>query len=420
MSLFQLSGPPKITRLDGHEIALPYPEYENFLRATLEDEAIYRNMADSSKKRAGSDHRRRVFRFRLCGLSQSMADQVTLALEQGEFDFIPRTKLAGDPGDEQTFRVLVKNSPRLSETIWKQSQNSVDLDVELHATEAIIDGVIPPTGIGPPTKIYYINFSDEIRSATIDPVNDPWTPGTIFTVPSDDPFAIQKDELNGYIILSQRQSGVGYHVIRYDADGTNPLPIYTTAAAGNEAHIAANRVTQRLYILEDGATNSLSEYDYAGNFIQSFSVTNGTVFGFALSEDGAYLHYVIRDAGLSYDFYRLDISTGTETQLDDLNSVGGSPVRPSEIVIDAAAGYAFLADSDSARIVRIDSPAGGNIQELAVGNNEFGIGVNRSTQRLYSVVNPFPDPYKILECDYAGGNQRDVVFDTCESIDLGV
>lgn len=136
MSLFKLSGPPKIERLDGHVFTLPYPEYDNFLRATEASESIYRTMADSSKKRAGSIQTRTNFRFRLCGLSPDLAGQVTYALEQGEFIFTPRTAKAGDTGTEQSFRVLVKNNIKLSEAIWKSLQDGIDMDIELEATAA--------------------------------------------------------------------------------------------------------------------------------------------------------------------------------------------------------------------------------------------------------------------------------------------
>lgn len=138
--LFQLSGPPRITLDDDTVIDLPYPQIDNFMYASAGDETEYKTYNTGARKRAGQRRLRPNFRFQLCGLTTDEAETIQAALEEGEFSFTPRTKIAGDAAEalEVSCRVRVAGNIPFSDRVQRQELERIDMAIELESIEKSI------------------------------------------------------------------------------------------------------------------------------------------------------------------------------------------------------------------------------------------------------------------------------------------
>lgn len=316
MSLYNLTGPPKIRRIDGYIFSLPYPSKDNFMSGAMVSESQYRDMATHAKKKAGEKDLRPTFRFELCALDGSLASDIAYTLHSGEFYFTPRTKVGADTGEEMEYLVRSSSSLNISRPVYEQQAGAIRMQIELESVEGslIIDSPKP-------THLYMGDAAGDIWRVQM-LGNPPWTRTKIASITPGRTFNRGKvSQLEGYIITIENIPSDSVKVMRRNIDGSNlqELISFPDSGAVSVTDMCMDHVRKRFVINEDVTPGyDLRAYDFDG-------VLNETIFS---SGAGDGKHPAISPSGayLSYRYRRTGIPDVNDQQLVVLDTLSNDPI----------------------------------------------------------------------------------------------
>ena len=237
---------------------------------------------------------------------------------------------------------------------------------------------IPPTGPEPDT-LYFSDDANRVRKASIARGTTGWPVTTLFTA-AKSIRALRVDQAGGKIYTLEADYTLGESYVRTrDLDGSNPQTLITLS--GTQYYLAVGRKIEKVFLNTD---DYVYRYDFAGTLEATLAMTSFyTVAGAVnIDENNEYLHFITSGGGNKY-FHKFDVSSNSDTELDDLDSLMTSGVA-KDIEIDAAEGYCFINDSNEDKVRRIPSPDGGSLSTIISGATEHAIGIDRFNKELYS------------------------------------
>ncbi len=137
MSLIELTGGPEITGTANGTLALPLPDYDNWMQVEEENETMFIYLSDGSGRVENSGARNRaVFRFGYRVLIQRIgynsSVKLIIILRERSVTFKPRTPNGGEPAATTYTCRVVSDIP-----MTRHLKLGYDIEVELEEIDAL-------------------------------------------------------------------------------------------------------------------------------------------------------------------------------------------------------------------------------------------------------------------------------------------